>query len=233
MIKRIDILKELQVEKETTQYNLIREVKQWILDEEYFEEKIFESESEMEPIRPELFSNSEIYKLKSIKDICIKYQLRFLDQKYFKDEIPYEAIIKIKEISRQKEVDLKRFKILAPAERFSLKDPNADPILFAQISDDSFVFIHKWGNDMNWYKKWLAFPFRNLKTLLVSIFVVSMSLASIIPAEWFGLEHLGYFNFYRVFAFFWIFIVSASITSYLWFLLDKKFSSLVWDSKYF
>ena len=233
MIKQIDILKELQARRESKQNNLLNEVKQWIFDEHYLERQLFKDERlEMKDIDSSLFSPDLVYSIDTIKDICIKYKLRFLDQNLFKEDIPYEAVIKIKGISKQKEVNLKRFKILAPAEKFSLKDPNADPILFARLNDESYLFIHKWGNDLAWYKKWSAFPFRNLKSLLLSILALSIVIASAVPTAWFGIPHLDYFNFFRVFTVFWTFVVCSSITSYLWFVLEKDFSSMVWDSKY-
>ncbi len=233
MFDRVNLLKELEKERERRQEGLLIEVKHWILDEHILEKNIFSTKVLAEELDINLFDKEDIFSLQDIRDIAIKYNLRFLDRALFKDEIPYEAIIKTKEIGRNLNIQFEHFKVLAPAEKFTLKDPNADPILFAQLSNDKFLFIHKWGKDMSWSKKLKAFPFRNLKTLLISIAVFSLVLSAFIPTEWLSVYSSHYFNFFRAILVFWIFVVSASITSYCWFLFGKDFSSAVWNSKYF
>jgi len=43
-------------------------------------------------------NNENIFHINTIKSTCIDYRLRFLDIKYFKGEIPLEAIEKIKQM---------------------------------------------------------------------------------------------------------------------------------------
>ena len=54
-----------------------------------------------------------IFSQKIIEDIAVKYRLRFLPTKYFKNNIPQEAIFKIKEIEKSNSIKVKQFYILA------------------------------------------------------------------------------------------------------------------------
>lgn len=90
-------------------------------------------------------SINKVYSEESIKQICIKYRLRFLDSKHFKAEYPYEALHQIKEFEQTHQVKIQHFKIIAPYDMFQLTDVNEDPLLFAQLSDNNFYLLHKWG----------------------------------------------------------------------------------------
>ena len=48
-------------------------------------------------------SLENIYDISDIKEIAIKFRLRFLPSKHYKSDLPVEAILKIKEISLIKE----------------------------------------------------------------------------------------------------------------------------------
>ncbi|WP_395062778.1 hypothetical protein [Flavobacterium sp.] len=48
---------------------------------------------------------------------------------------------------------------MAPSKAFNLKKYD-DPLLFAPIGNDYYYLIHKWGNDLAWYKN---FKFYQLK----------------------------------------------------------------------
>jgi hypothetical protein len=81
--------------------------------------------------------SSEIYHIDQIEKICVNYRLRFLDSKYFKGKLPYEAISKIKTLEEEHETNLKGFKIMAPSKLFKLENAD-DPLLFAPIGNDYY-----------------------------------------------------------------------------------------------
>ncbi len=83
----------------------------------------------------DLLESENIYHIEHIKQICIDYRLRFLDSKYFKGDIPPEAISKIKQLEKQHNSELTGFKIVAPSKLFKLKDKD-DPLLFVPLGND-------------------------------------------------------------------------------------------------
>jgi len=180
------------------------------------------------------YNSQNIFSLAKIKNLCIEYNLRFLDASLFKGTIPQEAINKIKFIEDQTLQEFENFKIIAPARRFELEDENADPLLFVNLGNDQFLFIHKWGNDMAWYKKIISIPSRNYISLALTAITVSLLFSLTIPNAWlttFG--DINYLNFYRVLFFFWLSLVSLSLTSFFWFSFRNNVSSDAWNKNTF
>ena len=128
----------------------------------------------------DLLETDRIFHINTIEKICIDYRLRFLDSKYFKPEIPYEAISEIKHLEKTHNTNLNGFKIIAPAKLLKLKNAD-DPLLFAPISNGYYYLIHKWGNDINPLRKWLMMPFRTFEHLVISMLVLSGILTFLVP----------------------------------------------------
>ena len=105
---------------------------------------------------------SNVYSFETIEKIAIKHRLRFLPTKFFKNQIPQEAIFKIKEIEKSNSIEIKKFFILAPSSAFDLEDCNKDPLLFIPLKNNLYYLVHKWGSDLSWLKKLTAIPFRTL-----------------------------------------------------------------------
>lgn len=182
-----------------------------------------------------LFSvtNENIFTLSQIRNVCIRYRLRFLDSSCFRSEFPYEAILKIKELEKKSGIKIASFKIMAPSKSFDLENINKDPLLFAQLSDQTFILIHKWGNDLAWFHRLAAWPFQSFKTLLISLAVLCFAFSFSIPSS---IMHV--FNFQsEVYLRIWLaihtFIGMLGISLWLGITFDKSFSSMNWESKYY
>ena len=179
-----------------------------------------------------LLDKNKIFSLDDIKSICVQYRLRFLDSKYFRmEELPYDAMQAIKNLEKETGKEISHVKMMASAKFFKLEDINKDPLLFAQIDDTNFYLIHKWGSDFKWYKKWLSFPMRSLWSLFISIIVVGLPIAYILPLIWFHTPadrnyyqtlYLAAFTIYTIFT-----IVYGGFTFY------RRFSKACWNSPYF
>jgi hypothetical protein len=174
----------------------------------------------------------KIFTLDVIEKICVKYRLRFLHSKYFKSEVPFEAIIKIKELEKKYSTEVKDFYVLAPFSVFDLKDINEDPLLFAKLGDGKFYLVHKWGNDLNFGRSILNFPFRSIyhfflsNFLLAFIFSMSFPLSVLnVAPENEGMMRL-WFCTHCLIAFFSFFLFIGSLTF-------NGFSSNTWNSKYY
>ena len=113
-----------------------------------------------------------IFHLDQIKEVCIDYRLRFLDLKYFKGNIPKEGIDKISQLEKEHQTSLEGFKIMAPSVLFRLKKTD-DPLLFVPLGNDYFYLVHKWGNDLSFFRKAWAWPFKNIWNLLIAVLFVS------------------------------------------------------------
>ncbi len=176
---------------------------------------------------------SRIFDLASIKNLCVRYRLRFLSTKQFKGEIPTKAFRSIRETEAKIGHNLEGFMIIAPSKMFQLEDVNKDPLLFAPLEDGRYYLIDKWGNDLAWYRRITAWPAQSPATLLLAITALSLILAALLPISWLSPESGSYFNLMRLLAFGWNLIFLMGVGSYLWFSSYAKFSVSAWNSKHF
>jgi hypothetical protein len=177
----------------------------------------------------DLLESSKIYHINDIKQICIDYRLRFLDTKYFKGEIPSEALSKIKILEKEHDLKLKGFKIIAPSKLFKLEDKD-DPLLFAPIGNGYHYLIHQWGNDLHPLRKMLMWPFKSIVNLSILVLLLSFLVTLLIPD--------GLFSKSNSTTEFWIinffmFKCIASVVIFYGFALGKNFNPAIWNSKYF
>lgn len=176
----------------------------------------------------------EVYKLDTIKTIAIDYRLKFLDSKHFKGEIPYEAVLKIKDLNTTFKKDLKHFKILGKNEAFKKTEKPSEAsslLLFAATDLGNYYLIHKWGNELPWHRKILSWPMRRFETLLASIALISLILAVSLPTRLIWLpQHADYWGTYRIGAFFHILIFNLGVSAYITFTFGKNFSANTWQN---
>ena len=177
----------------------------------------------------DILETDKIYHIDQIQKICIDYRLRFLNSKYFKGNIPQEAISKIKRLEIAHNTDIGGFRILAPSKLFKLEDKD-DPLLFAPIGNNYYYLIHKWGNDLHPLRKWLMWPFRNIVNLTVLVVVISYLITLLVPNGLFSKNNTTA-EFWIIF--FFMFKCIASVVIFYGFALGKNFNPAIWNSKYF
>lgn len=174
-----------------------------------------------------------IYSIKEIEKTCIEYRLRFLDSKQFKGAIPPEAIARIKTLEKHLGVELKKFKIMAPSDRFVLEDCDKDPLLFLELGDGYHYLIHQWGNDMAWYRKLIMWPLRSFTTLGITIAAISLAISMLVPTE-FIVGSSARASMFAHFAFFiWTLACITAGVTYVGFAFFKNLSAYEWKSPFF
>jgi hypothetical protein len=211
-------------------------------DLEYIINRIFkESKDKKERILFELEKNNDsqfndlvfdkldrdrIFHIDSIKKLCIKYRLRFLDTNLFKGKYPEELFNIIPALEIKHNSKFKNFKIIAPSKLFILKS-REDPLLFVPIGNNYYYLIHKWGRDLKTYRKFLFWPLKNLNTLIyTSIF---LSLASTLI---FSLFFNGFSNIQLFLIFLFNIKTFVFITFYSFFMMRKNFNESIWNHNY-
>lgn len=177
----------------------------------------------------DLLESKRIFHLSDIEKLCIDYRLRFLDSNYFKGEIPYETLSKIKALEKEQQISLKGFKIIAPSKLFKLENAD-DPLLFAPMGNDYFYLIHKWGNDLHPLRKLMMWPFKYLENFIALLLVVSFLIALIIPDGLFSPEQT---TTQFLIIFFFVFKWIGGLSIFYGFKKGKNFSSAIWRSKYY
>lgn len=176
--------------------------------------------------------HDRIYSLEQIKALCTRYRLRFLDSKYFKGEIPYKAISKVKALQRKQDVDIQSFKLVAPAPMFNLENKDKDPLLLIPLGNERYYLVHKWGNDLHPLRALLVFPFRSFKTLLFSVAFLAAFVVSLFPDSMVMGPYDQHSWNIRVIFFFYLFLAFSGLTALYGFSRMKNFNSELWNSKY-
>lgn len=238
MFSKINLKDELKKFQSKENSDILDLVNNQLLNDELMENNIKENfnscATSIENIDLTKYNKNDVYDLKSIKSIAVKYRLRFLPTKYFKNEIPKEAIFKTKYLEKNNNTSIKNFHILAPATSFDLEDVNKDPLLFAPLKNGKYLLIHQWGTDLAWYKKLSALPLRSLESILISIGFVAL-LLSIITPTWLILNSaeidMGYFGYHRIAWFLYAYILISSITTFICFSQNIYPSEYQWNKK--
>lgn len=174
---------------------------------------------------------SNVFQLSEIQEICERYRLRFLDTKFFKGDIPEEAIEKIQTLEDECKVHFNNFYIMAPSSLFELEDAQNDPLLFVRTGENSFYLIHKWGNDLSWTRKIICFPMRNWLTFLSSIFLVAVALSFFVPGDIIQLNLRPWMT--NILLTFHIFMFLSGALIFMASIFQRNFSVAEWNSKFF
>ncbi len=195
-------------------------------------QNIFSSDGQISHLEARNLEADKIFTLKQIKELCTNYRLRFLSTKYFKGEIPHEAVAKVKQLQKKEGQEIKDFKIVAPASLFNLEYKDKDPLLFIPLGNQRYYLVHKWGNDLHPLRKAVVFPFRSFKSLLASVALLAALVVCCVPSS----VMMGPYDqsslAIRVIFFFYLFIAFSGLTALYGFSRMKNFNSELWNSKY-
>ena len=245
MFEQINLKKELIKERGTIQLPekaLLNEVKELLKHARQSDDAILsrlrEGKTKQTFVEPIAINENElkyIFNLSQIKNVCINYRLRFLDPKLFKGDFPYEAIVKIREFEDRTGKEIKEFKLMAPSKMFKLLDPDKDPLLFANIGNGNYYLIHQWGNDLAWYRKYLVWPFRNLKNIIFTLLTLALLVTFFLPSsliiqesKMVGQAYLGKMIFFLLFT-----LGLFGLTLRISLGSDKNLNELDWDNRFF
>lgn len=195
-------------------------------------DNIFSPQGQINKLNLKNLDPARIYSLGQIKELCTNYRLRFLSTRYFKGEIPHEAIAEIKSLQRSTGEEITDFKIIAPASLFNLEFKDKDPLLFIPLGNQRYYLVHKWGNDLHPLRKALVYPFRNFKSLLSSVALLAALIVCLIPSAVLMGPYDTSSLAIRIIFFFYLFIAFSGFTALYGFSRMKNFNAELWNSKY-
>jgi len=146
-----------------------------------------------------------LYSGEEIKDLCIKYGLRFLPTKHYSGPLTEDfgnKIVEFNEIhgvnSNLSEHEAMNYKILAPSEAFGKSSRKShlstDPILFYKVDDNDngtsshdshtkeqyYTIVYEWGNKFNTWRMITSYKNRSTESNLIHTFFTVFSLSLIV-----------------------------------------------------
>ena len=228
-MKKVNLFEELINErsKQITSEELKTAIKNiWSKDNQIKKSLNKKNDEKLNDLKFDKMKTRNIFHKDTIKKICVRYRLRFLDSNLFKGEYPKNITKIIGKIERNHNTTLSNFMIMAPSKLFKIKSPD-DPILFVPIGNDYYYLIHKWGEEFNYLRKLMVLPFKNIDNLTIFSVLVSVVFALL------GKLIMPSLTFSEVFILF-LFLVKGFIFIffYMFFLTRRNFSESIWNSKY-
>lgn len=234
-VNKLNLEKELlsKRRKFKSEADIIAEVKAIFAENDSERKQIYQkiqqqSSTKTNQLQFDLLETDKIFHLEQIRKICIDYRLRFLDSTIFKNEIPEEAISKIRMIEKEHATSLENFKIIAPSKAFHLLNYD-DPLLFVPIGNDYYYLIHQWGTEMNPLRKILVLPIKNLGSFTITTLLLSIVVALLVPENNLSKSVPLASIIVFLFAFKSIFAVFA----YYFFMMGKNFNEEIWQRRYY
>ena len=170
-MKKVNLFEELINErsKQITSEELNTAIKNiWSKDDQIKKSLNKKNDEKLNDLKFDKMKTRNIFHKDTIKKICVRYRLRFLDSNLFKGEYPKNITKIIGKIERNHNTTLSNFMIMAPSKLFKIKSPD-DPILFVPIGNDYYYLIHKWGEEFNYLRKLMVLPFKNIDLSLIHI----------------------------------------------------------------
>jgi len=172
-----------------------------------------------------------IFSINEIKEIAIKYRLRFVDSGIFKQELPYESLLKVQHINQAHKKELSGFKLLATTHFLKNKNTTDNTLLFVPTNLGNYYLVHLWGKKLKWNRALMNWPIRNIETLFLSLILATLLITLSLPTRLITLDRKAtYWCAYRIGIFFHLFIFNMGVTAYITFAFSKNLSSSVWNS---
>ena len=228
-MKRVNLFEELLIErgKEVSSKELMLSLKKiWSANDKIVNELQQKNSESYNNLIFNKMETKNIFHKDTIKKICVRYRLRFLDSNLFKGDYPNNITNIISDLEKKHETKLSNFMIMAPSKLFKIKSPD-DPVLFIPIGNSYYYLIHKWGKEFNFLRKLTVLPFKNIDNLTIFSILVSVIFALI------GKLIIPSLTLSEVFILF-LFLVKGFIFIffYMFFLTRRNFSESIWNSKY-
>jgi hypothetical protein len=237
MKKGLDIEKELAGEKShaSKEEQLLLEAKKILIQNQLSEKNILDNlkfyKTSFEFLDEEEITSEKIFSLQQIRSTAIKLRLRFLPSQAFDGEIPYEAVLKIKNLNHTYRKELKHFKVLSSKKFFSENNSTEQAVLFAQTLYDNYYPIHTWGTAFAKSRKVKFFLLRNFEAFAGCLLLFTLIECLLIPNKYLSTDwRATYFSMYRAAAYFHLLILNAGLLIFLLFGFNCNFSAQIWDS---
>ncbi len=226
-------LNKYRLQRQGQEDSLIKEANRILSADLFSEKKILEHlvqyNSTFELVSEEDVPSNLVFTLQEIKWICISLRLKFLDSKQYANDIPNEAILKIKKFNARFGKELTHFKILSTASSFKKKE-DSETLLFAKTYGNNYFLIHQWGNRLKWHRKLRFWYLRSFENLFLTLIGVTLLIDLILPTSLITLDKKAeYFSGYRAATFFHLLIFNTGVTAYAFFAFGKNFSGSIWN----
>jgi hypothetical protein len=218
------------------QAGLMQEVHELLADEAHRDDVLRASLRGARKAVPVALRNPDpdrIYSLSTIRELCIRYRLRFLEGGLYKGGIPGQALYGMRQLEREVGEAVTSYMVMAPSAQFRLCDSEADPLLFVPLGNDRYYLVARWGNDLSPLRAAAFWVVRSPLHLAIAVLLAAVLLTAAIPSNLLGDAMLPVLNSKRILFLFWSTMVLSGFTLFGWFAFFGQFSKEAWNSRFF
>ena len=232
--KRIQQLLDNERKEASKQDALLQEAKRILIKSRLTEKNILDNlkfyNSSFEFLDDDEIEQEKIFTKAQIKSLSKKLRLRFLNSQHSASDIPYEAVLKIKDLNKTYRKDLKHFKVVSTTKFFTNANVEMPAILFAQTLYGNYYLIHTWGKPFNKWRRIKYFALRNFESLFACLFLFTLIETLLMPNHLLTTDtKADYFSLYRMACIFHLLILNAAFTVFIFFGIRLNFSENNWD----
>lgn len=218
------------------QASLMQEVHELLADEAHRDDCLRAALRGARKAVPVALSNPDpdrVFSLSAIRELCIRYRLRFLEGALYKGAIPGQALYGMRQLERAVGDTVTSYMVMAPSAQFRLCDSEADPLLFVPLGNDKYYLVARWGNDLSPLRAAAFWVVRSPVHLAIAVLMAAVLLTASMPATLLGDEALPLVNSKRLLFLFWSTMVLSGFTLFGWFAFFGQFSKEAWNSRFF
>jgi hypothetical protein len=230
------VLEKVKIRHHTEEDVVIAQARKILQNDLFADKKILDNlkgyQNSFEVLNEEDIDAPGVFSPANIKETAVSLRLKFLGATEFKPDMPYECILKIKELNAKHGKDLKNFYVLAPEGCFRSSKYTGSGALFARTNHGNYYLLHRWGTSLHWNRKLKNWPMRSFENLVATVLFITLIVTLSLPTSLITLDSKAqYWSGYRAAAFFHLLIFFSGFTTYLVFAFVGNFSNVVWNRK--
>lgn len=218
------------------QSELMFQVHLWLDEEQKHDDLIralVRSSRKQVPVRARGLHPDRIFHVDTIRELCVRYRLRFLEGAFYKGDVPAQAVQAVRDLERCAGSPVVSYMVMAPSQRFELCDSEVDPLLFVPVGRGTYYLVHKWGNDLSRLRSVIHWPLRSMAHLAATVMALALLFTLLVPSALISPGIDGVFTAQRFLLLFWTVMVLGGFTVFGWFAFFGQFSVQAWNSRYF
>jgi hypothetical protein len=232
----IDALARTRARSRRAEDELVSEARRILHNDLFTDKKILSNLREyrdtFDVLDEENLDPSMVFTLAEIKEVAVNYRMKFLDSQLYRQDMPYAALMKIKQLNREHRKELRGFKLLSCPQSFRQGGCDKASLLFARTSYGNYYLLLRWGKKIEASRSLLYWPLRRFENLLMTVLTFTLCLTLSLPTWLITLDAKAeYWSGYRAAAFFHLLIFNLGFTAYITFAFSRNFSSSVWNRK--
>lgn len=230
------ILSEVRGKTRTGEDQLLSETRRILTNDLLSYKKILQNlghyKNISEVLEEEEVNSENIYTLAEIREMAIHHRLKFLDSKFYKPEIPYEAVLGIKHLNNHFHKELQHFKVLTDNSSFRSSNDKTRAALFIKTNHDNYYLLHEWGQPLPMSRKLISWPLRSFEAMAVTVIFFTLLITLLLPTNLITLDHKAtYWCGYRMGTFFHLLIFFSGFTAYFTITFARNFSNAIWNRR--